>query len=173
MDGFLCVNFLNSYCKNYRVLLAAAWIAGLLTGALLALSAYTSVAQLIISIPFSNLSIYGLLSALIFPLILTLLAVCTARRWLLFAVSAFKAFCFSYTWICILMSFRSSGWLLCAFILCSDLLALPLLWWLWLRFDSLGRCSYYPCCLSVAGMILIGCIYYAFIVPYFAHLIFL
>lgn len=173
MDGFLRLTYSFFSCRNFNVVLAILWVGGLLSGTLTTLLFGPLLAPLIISALNCGLTFFSLLTALLLPLLLTFFAVYSSQRWLIFIIVFLKAFLFSYVWVSILAAFQSSGWLLCAILMFGASLALPFLWWIWLRVDCLNRQSFVISCLYTAiGIVLVACINYEFVAPFGARLIY-
>lgn len=172
MDRFLNRNLSFLHCKSKCSLLAFAWISGLLLGAYFSLSADTILSSTMLAAPFGSLSISGLLTVLLLPLFLSALAVYFSQPILLISVVFLKAFLYTYTGIGLLLTYHSAGWILRFLLMFSDTLMLPILWLIWLRaapWDRRALYRYGVVCTIFA--FLIGCIDYAYVVPFLAHLI--
>ena len=172
MVGFFRFQLSFFQCRTARTQLAAFWLLGLLSGSLIALSAGTLLAPTMRSAVSCGMSIFGLLAALLLPLLFTAMAVYISQPALLFPVVFFKGFLFSFTGSGVLAAFGASGWLIRVLLMFSDLLVLPLLWWIWLRSFSNERNDALRCSTMAAVIAaVIGCFDYAFVAPFLAGLL--
>ncbi len=172
MDRFLHLCFSFFHCRFKTVLIAAAWVAGLLFGSLVSLKADTILASTMHGAVSGSVSIFGLLSVLFLPLLVSALAVFISQPLLLVPVVFLKAFSFSYTAAGLFMVYPTAGWLLQALMMFSDMLMMPAYWLLWLRAASGDRCTalrWSAVCAACAA--LIGCVDYTVVAPFLAHLI--
>lgn len=110
--------------------LASAWIAGLFSGlAAVHISDSDLIRQAALQVPsFGNLL---LITAL--PAVMIILALFISRPLLCLPVLFFKAFQLAYVACLVLVSYSHAGWLILFPLMFSDILALPLLWWLCIR----------------------------------------
>ena len=171
MDLFFRLNLSFLRCKPTRRVLASFWAAGLLLGALAAISADDLLASTMRTAVSGGMSISGLLSALLLPLLFSAFAVYVSKP-LLLPVVFLKAFLFAYTGAGILAAFGSAGWLIACLLMFSDALMLPLLWCFWLRSVSQPRRELLRSgAFCLAGAALIGCFDYCLVAPFLASLI--
>lgn len=191
LSSCLCFNYVCcSFCRRYEsmvrffpvtfsvksrrfcvAVLAFAWIAGLISGALTAYSADLSFISMMRRTPVSPASIVGLLLSLLLPFLLSAIAFSVSQHWLLILISFLKGLFFSCISSGIVRSYGSAGWLLNTFLLFSDSLSLPVLFWFWIhvltRRDTLKFC----CFLSVVFVMLVCCVDFRFISPFLADLL--
>jgi len=111
MGRFLRLNLSLFCCKTLRIVLSLLWLFGLLTGAILSISADTLLSSAMLSAFTGSLSIFCLLSALLLPLLFTVFSVYISQPCILLLVAFIKAFLFSFVGIGLLESFGSSAWL--------------------------------------------------------------
>lgn len=172
MGSFLHPGFSFLHCRTQRTALASLWIIGLLFGAVIALSADTFLVPTMLSALQGSLSIFGLLIALLLPLLITALAVYISQPILLFPLAFLKAFLFAFSAVGVFASVGESAWLIKGLLMFSDTLALPFLWWLWLQVVDSEDGTVLRCMVPAAVfVVLIGCFDYAFVAPFMARLI--
>ena len=172
MDRFLHPIFRPSCCRNFTFTLALSWIIGLLNGLLFSLSADTLLSSTMRIAINGGMSISGLLTALLLPFLFSAFAVFISQLWLLIPIAFVKAFLFSFTGLGVLLTFGSAGWLICLLFMFAESLAMPILWWYWLRVsgDS-GRTVFHNCFPAVLCVGLVGCIDQWIVAPFLACLI--
>ena len=159
-------------CRTAHAKLAVLWLLGLLFGSLMALSADILLVPTMRSAVSAGMSIFGLLAALLFPLLFTAMAVYISQPKLLLPVVFLKGFFFSFTGVGFLVAFGSSGWLIRCLLMFSDLLVLPLLWWVWLQsFANAQHATLRHNALAAVIAAAIGCIDYAWVAPFLAGLL--
>lgn len=171
MDRFLRLNLSFLCCRTPRTLLALFWVAGLLLGAILSLSADTLLLPTMHTALFGSMSISGLLTSLLLPLFFTAFAVYISQPMLLPLIAFLKAFFFSFTAVGFLMTFGASAWLIRNLLMFSETLTLPLLWWLWMYLLSENCVVWYSTIPVGLAIVLIGCVDYTFIGPFLAALL--
>ena len=159
--------------KGYCFLLGVAWIAGLLSGCGLFLSANIPL-SLMRGVLDSSVSIVTMLTNLMLPFLLSAFAVYLSQPWMLILFGYLKLFLVGYVSLGITVSFDSAGWLLRMLILFADLISLPLLFWYQYK-GVRGSMVCSPLFSSVifAICILVGCINYVYVLPFVADLIIL
>ena len=129
MAGFFHLDFSSVWRRYCRLLLALAWVSGLVLGLICCLQAGDSVVSVMRSLPARPVSIVSMLFTAILPFLITAAAVFLCGPfwlpWLAFA----RAFCFSYGCLGVCVSFGSSGWLLRWLLLFSRFAAAPCCYW--------------------------------------------
>ena len=169
MARFLYHDFQLDHRRIYWLPLAFFFQLGLICGGYLFLcteDSFLSVTRLALG---SRVTVVGLAGVLLLPFLLSAFAVSLRHIWLLYPVAFWKALCFSFVSLCILVAFGSGGWLALPLILFSDLLSFPALWLFWLRgLRGDGR-------LGVGSMVVwlgaVGCLDYCIISPFAASLL--
>ena len=111
------------------------------------------------------------LSVLLLPIVLSMLAVFTGQRWLLFPLAFLKAFAFAYVGWNVVVTFGSAGWLIRLMLMFSDCVTVPLLLWFWNR----ALTSEFDAIVPAAGSLVltvfgIGMIDYGIIAPFLVNL---
>ena len=152
-------------------LLACAWFLGLISGVLISLSASDILFPTMRAAISSCVSISGLLSAILLPLLFSAFAVYVSNYRLLIPIAFMKAFLFSFLGTGILASFGSAGWLIRALLMFSDIAILPLMWWYWLSALSGSENMAARSAAAFLSAILIGSLDYCVISPFLANLI--
>lgn len=171
MDRFLHPHFLTISRKPSIPVLAFVWILGLLSGCLLSARAGTSFFLTMRTADFRGVSIIGLLSVFVLPLLFSALAVFIDQIWLLVPIAFAKAFCFSFLAFGITAAFDGAGWLIRWLLMFSDCCSLPLLWWYWLRSVSGSDVHYARGTIACfAAALAVGCVDYGLICPILADL---
>ena len=91
---------------------------------------------------------------------------------MLAAVVFLKAFLFAYTGAAILILYPVSGWLLRWLLMFSDMVTMPILWFLWISvsFDNLES-LHRRIVICAFCFVLVGCVDLLMIVPFLARLI--
>lgn len=159
-------------CKVPQRSLICAWFFGLAAGVGLSFLADDSFLSTMRAAASSHVSIIGLLSAILLPLLFSAFAVYISQPQLLLPVAFCKAFLFSYLAFGVTAAFGTAGWLVRGLLMFSDCLTLPLLWWFWLRClripkEDATHCFFFAC----AAALLIGCVDYCTVSPFLANLI--
>ena len=124
----------NQWWRKWSAtILALFWTVGLICGFLVFLCADESVSSLMRRAVASPVSIVSLLISLLFPFLLSALAVFLSKPRLLLIIAFCKAFLLMYVTVCVRSAFGSAGWLVQALYMASDILTLPLLYRYWLQ----------------------------------------
>lgn len=119
-----------------------------------------------------RVSITGLLSAFLLPLLFSAFAVYISQPWLLVPVAFGKAFSFSYLAFGVTLAFGSAGWLVRSLLMFSDCLTLPLLWWFWLCcIRASDRDALRSFLVTCTAALMIGCLDYGAVSPLLRNLI--
>ena len=171
MDRFLRLNMSFLSCKSLRIVLAIAWLCGLIFGALSALvcdgvsviSAYSAIK--------STPSFWAMLAAMVLPVLISFVSAYFSQGLILLPVAFFKSFCFSFIWVGVLLAFCSSGWLIRCLLMFADFLSLPFLYFLWLRCSENHLTQIYDGILAFCGVTFICLLEYSFIAPFLEQLI--
>ena len=119
----------NPYCHFLNVF----WILGGILGCLFALHLTDGCRDLLMQSVLISADPIGLIAVVFLPLVLSGIAVYLSCRWLLIALSFFKAITFSFISVGLAVCLPASGWLVGFFLLFSDWCMLPILYWFWLR----------------------------------------
>lgn len=172
MDRFLHLNLPAWQRKGPGSLLACAWLLGLVSGAVLSIFAGDPLFSMMRAAASSCVSIPGLLSATLLPLLFSAFAVYISKPWLLIPIAFGKAFLFSYLSVGVMIAFGSAGWLIWWLLMFSDSCSLPLLWWFWLKAVSQPRGSLIRRTgFALAAAAVIGSVDYCIVSPFLADLI--
>lgn len=158
--------------KGRRFLVAFFWVAGLLCGAWIGLSADSSLFFWLRGILWVSPSVTGLLCVVLFPFLMSVLVVFLFRPGLLLLVCFGKAFLYAFASVSILLAFGSAGWLFRWLLLFHDCVCAPVLYWFWLHYLPGNRSL---CIWDAAWMLSIGLLAgsldYSVVVPFLARLI--
>ena len=119
-------------CRRDTVLLALFWGLGLCAGQAVCILSEPLSTSVMRSAASSAVSIVGLLHTL-FPFFLSAIAIALHAPRMLLALSFGKAFLSSYASLAICRFFGTSGWLARWFLMFSDLISLPMLYFMWHR----------------------------------------
>ena len=114
------------------------WLAGLISGTLLAALSGNHYFLLMRVAASSHVSIVGLTVTVLLPFLCAAFAVYTDRPWMLYAVCFTKVFTFAFCGFGITAAYGSAGWLVRALLQFSDICTVPVLCWFSLRHLS-GR----------------------------------
>ena len=165
-------DYLALHCRNPLILFSLVWTFGLLSGSASALCSDDSLSSTMLAALDCSLSISGLLGALFLPLLLTAFAVFISQPFLVLPAIFLKAFLFSFVGTGVLCAYQASGWLARGFLMFSDILTLPVLWWIWMQSASESGTVFFHRLIPAAFLFaLIGCFDYAFVAPLWARLI--
>lgn len=161
----------NHRCKSRVMLLAFLWISGLLCGTLFVLAAEDPFSSLMRTVAFNRVSIAGLAAVLVFPLIVSAVAVYMAVPTFILPICFVKAFCYGSSMFGASAAFGSAGWLMRLLLLFSDSCMMVPLLWFWCRHltgrrDSLKR----DLAVCAVFAVFIGIIDYFLVSPYLAEL---
>ena len=119
----------------------------------------------------SRVSIIGLLSSSVLPLLCSAFAVYIGQPRLLFPIAFCKAFSFSCLGFGLLQCWSSAGWLICALVLFSSACSMPVLCWYWLRHLSGHGFELLPLCAALGVLMVTGIVNYCLILPFLAAII--
>lgn len=172
MDTFFCPILPTTGCRRKRFFLACTWILGLMAGSACSVHSGTLLTSLMRTAASSRVSIVGLMSAVLLPLLFSAAAVYISNIWLLIPIAFSKAFLFAYFAAGLTLSFGSAGWLIRFLFMFSDCMILPLLWWYWICFiDGRNRLFYRDTAVALAVAVMIGCFDYCTVSPFLASLL--
>jgi len=160
--------------KSRHRILAFCWVLGLLCGAVVSLSAESSLVPLMHSAACRPVSITSLLCVTILPFLISALAVASSWTALIFPLCFCKAFSFAFVSLGVFQAYGSAGWIVRYLLLFSDCAAVPFLYGFWLRCLS-GRHTLclFDTALMLGICILLGSMDYRIISPYLARLIYI
>lgn len=133
MDLFLRKKHDIQLCALLQRHLCFSWLAGLISGAGASVLAGDTLVSAMRAASSGCVSISGLLSVLLLPLLFSALAVYICQIRLLFPIAFVKAFCFSFAAMAVDRAFGSAGWLVRLLLLFGSGASLPVLWWFWVR----------------------------------------
>lgn len=116
-------------------------------------------------------SFFSIISVLLLPIVITLLALFIGQGWLIFPLAFFKALAFSYVGWSIVVTFGSAGWLIRLLLMFSGCATVPLLWWFWNKALTSDFDAMIPAAVSAVLTILgIGIVDYGIISPFLLNL---
>ena len=81
----------------------------------------------------SHVSIVGLMFSASLPFLITVVAYCFSKPFLLFPISFIKTFSYTLAICSVRIGFLQAGWLVCMLLLFSDTAAIVVLYWHWIR----------------------------------------
>ena len=114
---------------------------------------------------------FSIMSILLLPIVISVLAVFAGQRWILYPLAFLKAFAFAYVGWSIVLTFGSAGWLIRLLVMFSDCASVPLLLWYWNRVLTSEGNAMVPATVSVVLTVLgIGLIDYEVISPFLVNL---
>jgi hypothetical protein len=172
MDRIFCRTFSFFDCKLKPTILAFAWVGGLLLGAVVSVSADNLLASTMRAALSGSMSIMGPVAVVLLPLFLSAYAVYFSQPIMLAAVVFLKAFLFAYAGAALLILYPVSGWLLRWLLMFSDMVTMPILWFLWISVSFDNRESLHRRIVICAFCsVLVGCVDLFMIVPFLARLI--
>lgn len=171
MARFLHHDFPAWWRRGAAALLALSFVLGLVLGALLFLSAENDSTSLMRMAKNGPVSIVGLLSVSFLPFLISAFAVYVSQPWLLPVIALCKGASFSLVSLGVTAAYGSAGWLMRLLLMFSDLCALPLLLFFWLRYISgERRFTAWSACRYLAALLTVGSIDYCLISPFLAGL---
>ena len=121
------------------VLLALAFLAGLLVGCFFHTPAELDSVSWMRRVAEAPVSVVSLLSVTLLPFLFSAFAVYVSQYWLLVPIAFWKAMSFSRVACWITAAYGSAGWLMRFLLMFTDLFTLPLLVLFWLRYGGKGR----------------------------------
>ena len=160
------------HCKMKLRVLVYSWVSGLILGAVLAVSSGNLLDSTMRAAVSGSMSISGLIAVQLLPLLLSAYAVYYTQPVLLVSVIFLKAFLFAYAGAGILILYPVSGWLIRSLLMFSDILTIPVLWFIWIcvvpaaQYPMLRRIA-----VSALWSVLVGCVDMTLIAPFLARLI--
>ena len=148
------------------------WIVGLVAGAACSASAGDSIVSLMCSAVQCRVSFISLLGTMILPFLISAFSVYVQAPFALYIVSFWKAFshCFVFAGLC--LAFPNSYWFIRWFLMFSDSLIIPVLFWFWLYILAKGsdRRLIFPVVTCSAAVFMITAIDYRIISAFLADL---
>lgn len=119
----------------------------------------------------SRVSVFGLLSSVMLPLLISAFAVYIRQPLLLIPTAFWKAFLFSYLGCGLYRAWGNAGWLVSGLVMFGSVCSMPVLCWYWLR--HIGGRPFDPRAfgLSLAGLAIVGILDYCLILPFLAEII--
>lgn len=127
-----------STCKARSFLLAFFWCLSFSVGILFVQFNRDITVSLMCTAPLCRVSIFGLVVTLLFPLVITAVAVYFSIPFLIFALIILKGVSFGYCLFGSFLAFGSAGWLIFGLLTFSQTLMIIPLLWLWLSGLSTG-----------------------------------
>ena len=172
MDRIFCRTFSFFDCKLKPTILAFAWVGGLLLGAVVSASADNLLASTMRAALSGSMSIMGPVAVVLLPLFLSAYAVYFSQPAMLVSMVFLKAFLFAYTGAGLLILYPVSGWLLRWLLMFSDMMSLPILWFLWVSGNFKSRAEL-PCRVVICAVasVVICCVDLFLVAPFLARLI--
>lgn len=166
MARFLYHFFSSLRRKVSTIILALFWIFGLVLGCCFHLSCGSSTVSMMCGALDGTVSIVSLLSVILFPFLLSALAVFFFKPSLLPIIAFCKAFSLAFVAAGLLSAYGSAGWLAQLLLMFSDICTTPLLWLFWVRSQgSAGTPSAHETCLWLSLVCLICCLDFYFVSP--------
>ncbi len=166
--------FRHTSLPNWRchsgIILASFWCAGLLLGIMAAASAEeilfskmrSAVAQPVSIVPFLAFA----------PFLLSVIVIHLRQLWLILPCAFIKAFTFGFCAFAVTLAFGQSSWLIRVLFLFSDIAAIPIMYFYWLRClkgEHAGSFWFSVCCTgALIGLALVD---YCWISPFLASII--
>ena len=170
MVRFFRTAFLSSFRSKFALHLASAWLTGLLFGAFFACSSDPSLFLVMRSAHKSAVSIVGLLSSMLLPLLLTALAVYISKIYFLIPIAFSKACLYAYISVAAFGCRSTGGWLYWLLLLFGDICSAPVYLRLWMQIPT--TLSKGPLFLSsLAGVLIIGFLDFQYISPFLAAIL--
>ena len=166
---FTFLHIFSDRRKNAMAVLAFSWTTGLAVG-LCALTA-DAFGPAFYQAAHLSPSLFGIISVLLFPIVLTLLAIFAGQRWLIFPLAFFKALAFAYVGWSVVVTFGTAGWLIRLLFMFSDCVAVPLLLWFWNKVLASDFDAILPATVSAVLTVLgIAIVDYGVISPFLLNL---
>ncbi len=148
------------------------WFAGLALGVFFSSLCSIALFSVIRFVPSGVQTYFSLIASQMLPLLLTLIFGYALRSAVLLVVVFLKGFFFSFISFALLSAFGASSWLVLSLVMFSDLLLMPVLWWLWLDiFSDKIRSETRGIVFSVAVVLAVCSLDCAVVAPFLASLI--
>ena len=171
MVRFFPVFIFTNPRKRLACVLAFAWVAGLISGSIIAIHADRSFFSLMRMMPLHPVSIVGLLLSLCLPLLFTAVAVYISHQWILIIVAFLKALFLSMLFSGVWISFGIGGWVVAGLLFLSDFLTGIMLIWLWYYAITGRRAVHTLFSCSLFAFTLIGIFDYFYVSPLLVNLL--
>ena len=153
------------------VILASAWVCGLLAGTHIALSADLSFLSLMRPVLSEPVSIVSLLISQLLPVFFSAFAVMISVRWLFCILAFLEGFLLTYIGMGVMLSFGSAGWLPALLLSLSGGFCSCVILWFWisaLRFPVTG--IHRRLALTTAAVLLISLMNHRYLYPFMTDL---
>jgi len=172
MDG-RCCHFCSFFtCKSPRRVLAVFWLGGLFFGTVISLTLEQRLQSYFHAALNSHSLFLGLLFAQLLPVVISFIVAFTSKPLFLTCIAFLKSCFFSCISLSLLNSFGSSGWMICCLLMFSDLLVMPILWWIWLNILTENHSFVFHKIFAAIVMVFVICFCdYTFVAPFLAYLI--
>lgn len=171
-DGMIVGRFPSNLRRRRRIFLAFCYLAGLVAGVILAAQADSSFSSWMRTAVFQRVSIVSLLSVLFLPFLISAFAVFYGWSFLLYPICFLKSLSFGYCCAGISILFGAAGWLGCWLLLFSQLLAMPILLFYWMRhIDGLQKPLLSEAALLASILYLVGSLDHCLISPFLVKVI--
>lgn len=162
----------NHWCKFRKYFLIFSWCGGLFFGVSAACCSKDNLVPMIRAASTCPASLSGLLLSVALPFLISAFAITISEPWLLFPISALKAFCFGFCACGVNLAFGSAGWLVRVLFLFSDVCVIPLMFLFWLRyFDGKSLNLHKELAIWIIIAVCIGVADYCLISPFQVYLI--
>lgn len=172
VQGFFSLNRTNDPSSKRAWALACLWCAGLVSGLFVVFGASDSLHSLMLPAIYARVSIVGLLSGLLLPLLLSYIFFRLSVQRLVFAVCFLRAALFGFCACGVVLSCGSAGWLIQGLMMGSDLFSIPLLYVFWLRHIDGSIRNLDRDLFACAGVtVVIGLLEYFLAVPFLARIV--
>lgn len=139
MDLFFPAFPRRSPLRNKFCILGSFWVAGLVVGICIFGSLTEFDCGFLRQTIVSPVSVIGVFTAVLLPVISTIFAAFTSSFWLLYPIAFLTAFSHSFWGISILSTCGSGGWLLLFLFFFSSIISIPVLWVCWIELLRRGK----------------------------------
>lgn len=162
-----------SLCRLRLFFLAFIWCLSFSIGIVFAYFNQNITVSLMCTAPLCRVSIFGLVITLLFPLLITAVAVHFSIPHLIFPIVIFKGISFGYCLFGSFLTFGSASWLVYSLLTFSETVMVVPLLWLWVVYlcgSTISLKRKFTLCVLAALML--GIVDYFMVSPYLATLMF-
>ena len=161
----------GAWCRGASLILALTFFLGLVLGIWFSGCASEHYLPAMRTAVSSRVSIIGLPSSAVLPLLFSAFAVYLRQPVLLIPIAFLKAFLFSFLGYSVFIAWSHAGWLIAGLLMFGSFASVPVLYWYWQRHIGGRAFETGVFCLILGMLLLIGTLNYYLIVPFLANII--
>lgn len=160
----------GSHCRGASLILALTFFLGFMLGVWMSGCASDFLVCAMRTAVSSRVSIIGLLSSVVLPLLFSACAVYLNQPILLIPIAFLKAFLFSFLGYSLYTAWGGAGWLITGLMMSGTFASVPVFYWYWQRYIGGRAFEWDVLCLILGILLIIGLLDYYLIVPFLANI---